>query len=507
MAQVKIVCDASYDAKTKITGYAGFIQIKAGNSFSATHTYSGVTAEQKDINQGELTAILAGLLELNRIQGESIAPLDISIHSDSQSSIDEMQKPPSQRDKKSWWTSQAISQLSDMQHWKVSYHHVKAHVSLDVATGIEKLNHYADKSAVAIRKKTVDELLHPKVNKSHVVAVLIPATAVSKEEAIEWKRLAKGLVHTGKNIRLHIDGTMITDHPFTDELKAIAAQRHISPKHFYTEYQRDEHPRRQNLDLSILRYHLNQVQTDIEFAINVEDIKNPSVIASQMIYGPALPENSAIVSKFPGRMEAPTSMIINLLPGELNKNARYGNTVYGWLSTFQKYVDLPTIDKLSDALKYVNLKPKHNVKDRQPIRLSPIAEKIAKIATDQSESRGIVKSEFRDRIEDILNNQPKDMPKSELASQVIDEFIKNGYPSDNLFKQSMERFIMVSSKGRMDVFLNRLMKHAERIQPHSNRMSNTNTILKDEKQYNDTPTNKNDDVSTNNDAPSPFKPR
>jgi hypothetical protein len=462
MAQVKIVCDASYDDQLRLTGYAGGVYLSEQNRSTATMMYQGVAGELRNIQEGEMVAIYVGLLELYRRTALVDMRIDsIDIYTDSKSSEqtllhldDERYVDPSPHVHR---LLQRIQNLCSQHGWKPNVFHVNAHVPSLNASGIERLNQVADQRAALVRKEALRQMIQPDYMSSPYVSVLLPKNTKSKEESELMKALGLHLVKQGKKLRLHIDGNNPHGHPFLSGMEAYCRVHKVPLTDIAELCAYDPQDVRNGMNMVMYRYYLQQQGKMSPFDLSGTPSEVRAAAASRLLYGDPTPELRHMDNPT-GHPHEAASVVYDLMDPLSPSNPLRPHTVQGWVANYLDYVRIPVVIGLSAALKHAGLQLQHHLAPRQPASNTPSFSETP----SASESR---KEGLLHELQQIVEQYGSSLTPEQLSHKMIEVLTQHGHPKSTLFHDGMSRFIVISPKKDGEAFLRRVIRQAERLTP------------------------------------------
>jgi ribonuclease HI len=461
---VKIVCDASFDDKLRLTGYAGGVYLTEGNVVTATNLYQGVAGELRNIQEGEFTAILVGLRELSKvITYAGVVVENIEVYSDSKNSVETLDhwRDMDSRKQDDYHINQLMAHVREIcQSLDLSprFKHVSSHVPTAQASGIERLNNMADARATAVRKEAVNRMIHPNVQKSQHVAVLLPGTVRDKTESMAMEHLAYELASQGHHFRLYIDRTA-GNHPFQKGIMQYCREKNRSPVSVAKVYNYSAQATHYGLDMTMYRYHMQKQGRDPRFDLSHNPIEVRAALASRLLYGEPTPEWSHM-ERPTGRLYPPSSVMYDLMD-PLPKGATLKpHSVQGWVSTYLEYVDMPKIEGLRAAYE-------HSGVLLPPNEVCHIAQRQVSKGVPSVKDSTIVKLEDRLRtvLRAVYSDYKGQLEPAQFSQRVVKALTDCGFPNNEMFKTGMARFIQANEKKDVDIFVGRVIRQAGKMTP------------------------------------------
>jgi len=461
MSDIKVVCDASYDDKLRLTGYAGGVYATKGKTFGATYLYQGVAGELRNIQEGEFTAILVGLSELSRhVDLGSVEVDTIEIYSDSKNSVRSLNQwadpdyvDPSPHINHLMQKVRAICKKHD---WFPIFDHVNSHVSQESATGIERLNIIADKRAAEMRKAALSRMLNPSVANSQHVTVLLPAIPNSADEAEAFRQLAVRLGEQGKHIRAFIEQSQSDQkHPFIEGVEQFSRQRQQPPARFFKQYSYNAQATHYGLDMTLYRYHILKRGGNSTFELNHTPAEARAALASRLLYGDPSPELQHMDSPT-GRQYSTSGAVLDLMNPLNGETHLRPKTVQGWVATYLDYVKIPHHQGLDAVLKYAGIDP-------GSFALAPREEQLA--VTKNDSTHDTPTSDIHQQLGEVYDTYFGQIDPLQLSRKMVDTLLQNDYPQTPLIRDSLVRFAGSQKQGKRDVFIARLIKQADKITP------------------------------------------
>ncbi|WP_282109306.1 hypothetical protein [Shewanella algicola] len=236
MNKVEIICDASFCHFNNLTAYSGSVTYTDSEGVNSERLYTGNSGTLKNSNEGEAKAILSGLSLLNDLlkHGELCSEyIELVIFTDSLTVIELYDKysTGSNKDKLYEDLGATIYQLCSLMHKnveqirpvKMSFKHVKAHVSNSLAKPIENRHNQHDAFAVESNNQCFKTIISPNLMNSKVYGVLLPLEL----DSAKLEKLLKSAVlmaHAGYKARIKFSEKCdeITEHPFIKALNIYA---------------------------------------------------------------------------------------------------------------------------------------------------------------------------------------------------------------------------------------------------------------------------------------------
>lgn len=461
MARVKIVCDASFDDKLRLTGYAGGLYISDDQHHNHTYMYQGVGGEYIDIQEGELAAILCGLRELSRRERLGQVQVgSLQIFTDSKTAVQGLSGKRSvtsanEENYRPWFNK--IHEIAQQKGWALSVEHVSAHVPVEQASGIERLNHIADQRASDIRKASLESILKPALDESRYVSVLLPKKPKDKSESSAWASIAHAMVMQRRHVRLHIPGANskeeLTSHPFVLSILRAAKDEGVSFRDFLTIMRNNPAANHSGMDYVLLRYHADKQGQDSTFSLKGEPSEKTAAFSSRLLFGDTSPE--ATNMNRPSGRSAPASSRVYDLLNPLPRGGPRPQTVQGYLHTFLDYVKIPKIEGVTNALRDLGVVPPANIQDRA----------AKKAATNESSTNEIPDDRLKSDLKSVYEAYKDQLPPDQMVTALVDVISQHGKVDSKLFRGAMERFIYISLGSDPETMINRIVSHARRLDP------------------------------------------
>jgi ribonuclease HI len=459
MARVKIVCDASFNERLRLTGYGGVINITDKQHHNQSYMYQGVAGEQIDIQESELTAILCGLRELSRRERLGQVTVDsVQVFTDSKSAVEGL------KDSRSLTSSNAehyrplfnkIREIISQHGWSTTVDHVHAHIPLGKASGLERLNHIADERAAQMRKAALSSMINPDLSDSRAVSVIIPNRPKDAAESEAWQMIAKEMVLQERRIRLHVPGATkrIAQHPFIQAV-ALAAEGEGKSLSSYVSYS-TETPKfaYQGLDYTMLRYHAHKQGQDTRFSITGTVAERRAALASRLLFGETYPEATNMAH--PSGRTKPASYQLYSLLSPLPPNSPRPQTVQGYLDTFLDYVKIPKTEGIQAIMDDLGMTFDKKVKNREIRRSDSRLGSTDRIPDDP----------LKADLKAVYEHYKEQLNPEQMASAFIDVVVSHGNMDNELFRNSMNRFIRISYNNDPETLINRVVSHARRLDP------------------------------------------
>ena len=443
------MCDASYDEELKLTGYAGGLYASEQHEATIAYTYNGGVGELKNIQEGELLAILSGLKELsNRVSASQLQVDKLEIYTDSKSSVLTLlnTNPDNETEPRTHYLFKQIQNLCNKNNWNAEISHVSSHVDLQNANGIERLNSIADEQANEARKEIQRNILSPRRDEQ-TVSILLPSNIHNPVENKALSDIAKTLAYQNKTLRLYIDGN-IKKHPFLLALKKHSVEFLRSNVTLF------ELPNKQpSIGFNSLLYRHHNIERNITPSENIKETHNTqkraflsaAILHGDLSFNPNSKMKLPIVS---GKLYD----LLNPLPKD---KSLIPDSIQGWASHFCDYTNTPRIEGLKAVFNDLSLPIKNTLPNRKH-QASPSLNN----STDSPHE-----DQLRKTIRVIIERYGKELEPRQLSDKIVDAIIESGAPRDPLFKEGLSRFVSISPKGNVDTFINRIIKQAEKLTP------------------------------------------
>lgn len=449
MARAQIVCDASYDELLKLTGYAGYVHLRRDNNNTTTQPYSGVLVELNNIHQGEMYAILQGLLILKDVCDPATPPLrEVIVHTDSETAIREwkhtLRKEPRHKDFIS--VLDRIYQLSQQMGWPLSLRHVRAHAPAMGASFIERAHNKADEDANRARRAAHKHITNPLINDSPFVSVIAPSSSKNKQEAMYWEALAHHLCATGKRVRLYISNQDTKQtHPFTAAITKAAEERGVNR---HEVLQQILYAPQHACDGSLARHYLQKTNSDTP----LQDHSLPKcTVATRLLLGD-LDHGNFLHPAHPGRLQDASKVVYNLIEDASQVDA-ISREIIDWTERF------------AQTLQIINLKQKAKISDHakltqldQPKEVQNVIEQSYLVNAKET-MRLILSQQLREMHESIH----RETEAAQWGAFWVEVFTDNGFPKNDIFKKSMTQFIELHKQLNIDDLIKEVIRHAEKL--------------------------------------------
>ncbi len=464
MADVKIVCDASFDDSLRLTGYAGGVYVSEGNRGTGTFLYQGLVGELHDIQEGELTAIFVGLRELyKRVSQSGQDQLEVNsleIYTDSKSSVLGILQSNAiaqfNLSRRAQYIINQIRQLCQEQKWSPAVHHVNAHVSQLSATGIERLNQVADESASSIRKEGMRRMFEPRLGKSDHVAILLPSRARNSEEKELFRSLAIHLVESKKHPRIFVDNNA-QSHPFISSMESYCRVKKIPLGRVFKVYDYNAQASHVGLDMTLYRHHATQQGKDPHFELKHSPPEVRSAIASKLMYGEAAPDLNHM-ERPTGRLYSPSFAIYDLMNPLPQDAPHFPNSVQGWVHTYTQYNKIPCISGIDNVLAHAGLHFDHNLGPRKESPIEIRHEDLQQLPTEDQLNADLAQ---------LCKELYHELEPTQFAHVLVDDLVKHGYPNTDLFRNAMVRFIRITPQKEVDSYVHKVCRQANKLTPPS----------------------------------------
>lgn len=466
MADVKLVSDASYDKDLHLTGYAGAVFVSVGAKVDVSFQYSGVAAEHDNIQQGEMLAILVGVRELYRRWDMMEFGIDsLSIYCDNQTCIDMLSGELTITEDSELVTMvQTIHErLADMNvipNWMP----IDSHKPDIQATGMEKRHNEIDRVAGLARKEAVHQMLNPDVSNSEHVALLMPGKFADKniEDAVEM--LGRYLATNKMKSRVFIDSNVTSQqHPFIRAVESVCREQNLALPYLCKVYYYNAQASRYAMDMTLLRYHVFKEGHDPHFSLSHSPAQSRAAIASRLLFGdPTLSQPHTDVRT--GRKYPPSKAVIDLM-NPLPESSLLPNSIQGWMHTYLKYINLPMVKGIVDALEHFSLPVNDELRALDEYQ---IGKKRKCVSLSQSTSA--TQSRYSDSA--LMDDLRRTYMRYDLVGDhdtMINKMVgvmgEHGATVTPLFKESITRFMHCNLKCKSDVFLRRAVGQMRKLCP------------------------------------------
>lgn len=473
MADVKLVCDASFDDRLKLAGFAGTLHVEDENDITATFVYKGVSGEVSNIQEGEFKAILVGVRELVRqaeLAKDAFSIERLSIYSDSRNTIEllkGLQSGVAPANKKLNVLFNSFRSICLEEGLTPEFNHVNSHVDKHNASGIERLNILADESASKIRKEAFRRMLKPSTDDSNTVAVILPGRNYNTKEKICLHQLGYEMAKKRRHFRIYVEDPSANE-PFINGVRKWCSKNRLSPQSVLKIYSYNAQATHYGLDMVLYRYHALKQGRNSRFELFHDPIEARAAIASRMLYGEVEPTLGAFHAGVMGRLYPPSSAVMDLSdPLDETANAR-PNTVQGWLHTYLDYVELPLLKGVRQAFRYEGITTPDllDIKERRK-KAAPFRGQ-----TVEAVSAAAVKKEHKE-LKELHKNYSTSLNPEEFTSKVVEFLYEQGYPKTELFAQAIQRFARSNISRSDDVFAARIIKQAQKLTTPQDRSPNT----------------------------------
>lgn len=465
MADIKIICDASYDDTIRFTGFAGGIYASEGLDVTNTYMYSGVAGEHRSIQEGEFEAILVGLNELSRYQKIGSLRVDsLEIYSDSKNSIATLHhwNDPlhTTQDPKISALLGMVRNICGEHNWQPVFKHVNAHISYIKASGIERLNSIADKNASRIRLNTIANMLHPNtIKKDHVTILVPPEDELTKGEAEALYTLGYSLIEQGRKIRVY-SPHLSSDHPFCIGVMDACVENDINPNNMLKVSAYNAQGARLGLNMTLYRYHMKQQGQVSNLDLQGTPGESRAAQACELIYGKLSPSHmgSSSGTGATGRLYEASHAVYDFmspLPDTIGTGGR-PQTVQGWLMAYTDLVSIDYVKGLDSAYQDLGLDTSTlDCQHREVKTLTGTSLTTSDVMTDPQ----------RERLSEIFTQYHGQLEKQQFIRKILDGIHDIGFPNDAPFNASMNRFLFSCPTHKLDIFVSRVLRHANKVSP------------------------------------------
>lgn len=346
MADVSIICDASFDDKLKVAGFSGYLQITLDDGQQITQMYDSARAECTNVQESEIYAMHLGLLNLKRyLSANDLQIGRITIHTDSLTSINAMNDVLSDPNARTPLKSILLKMnyFVEKNGWNYRLKKVNAHVPNHRATAIEKIHNIVDMRAVSARMAFTNHIFKPKIDKSKWYSVILPAT-YNDDESAKHEQLGYSLAKSGHKGRIFIlnESQSGDVHPFINGILLYADEANLSMDQLMTQMFYVPNTPKESLDISLYRYHrtlLNlKVYDNVTLPIGGTDnpttSENNAYFASSFLFGPAY--RGLEIHNMTGRSQDASAFVLDLTPDGLEPNS-----IPAWIHQFLHYTAIP----------------------------------------------------------------------------------------------------------------------------------------------------------------------
>lgn len=456
MAKVKIVCDASYDDKLRLTGLAGGLYVSEAHETTVSYMYNGAIGELHNIQEGELFAILSGLRELElRNSVSQLEITNIEIFTDSKSSVLTLLNKDQHtiNDHRTRQLFTQIQRICARNNWSPRVDHVNSHVELHNASGIERLNLIADHRANAMRKAVIESLVSPSKPKTDLVTVLLPKSVHNIHEEKAFKLLAKELHRRNKKVRLFIEGNNSAQpkHPFIDAMKKLQKTQNINFLDVDIIKPKDK-VFALGLNSILYRYHNME-----KGAVGVEPLRFSQTERNAFSAAMLLHGDLTFKPRGPVQLPMVSDAVYDLMDPIPRYNEFRPDSIQGWCDSFCEHTHTPHYAGLKASFHSLNL-PVAKLFPRRIVQSNPLLLENTTLP---------VQNELKTVLKDIIEHYSDSLEPYQVSQKLVDEIVKSGYPKDNSFRDALMRFVSITPRNNVDTFVNRIVKQADKLTPPS----------------------------------------
>lgn len=454
MARVNVVCDASYDDRLKLTGYAGLIELKLDGKMPSTHSFGGVAGEFSDIHQGEIYAILSGLQILKDLLKYSDEPLhSLTIHTDSQVAIHEWHYALEKQDRAKDYINiiDRIVQIASQKEWPINIKHVKGHQQDSSAKMYERMHNLADQRARDYRIDALRHMTLPKLEHSPYYAIILPPFANNAQEATMWEFLAEHLTEQGQRARAFIteQGSQ-QSHPFITAISRTAERMGLPRNEIFHQLLYAPHHPIQGLDMTLARHHLLRHQKRYDLTLKNEPDLAKAAVASRLLLGES-DSNPHITTSHCGRLTAACHVVYDLTGGDA-LNMDNPHSVEEWVQAFSNDLHIPVLTSAEHIIKHANL-PHY------------LAKKLTE--TTVSVHNDLRIADCASRLKTQYEQYSPLIEKHQWADLWVNTLSERGFMRGSAFHDAMHRFIMITDTSDVNKLIEQTLKHAEKLSPPS----------------------------------------
>ena len=455
MAKVKIVCDASYDDKLRLTGYAGGLYVSEAHETSVSYMYSGAIGELHNIQEGELFAILSGLRELElRNSVSKLAIEDVEIYTDSKSSVLTLLNNDERTisDSRTRQLFTQIQKVCNRNKWSPHVDHVNSHVEQHNASGIERLNLIADQRANATRKAVMEQLLSQHAHNSNIATLLLPGSAQSTQEEKAFSLLAKELTRRNVKMRVFIDSkdTNYQKHPFIRSLMKIHKTKNIN--FLGVEFLKpNDKVFTLGLNSVLYRHHnIKKGATSVDPLTYSETEKN-AFSSAILLHG-----DLTFRKRGPTKLPILSDAVYDLMDPFPKLNDVRPDSIQGWCDSFCEHTKIPYHLGMKNVFASLNLQ----ISNFFPRRIMQ-----KNIKEELERNTNPIETKIKGELKDILERYGDALEPNQINEKLVDAIVENGAPRDNTFREALTRFVSITPRANLDTFINRILKQADKLTP------------------------------------------
>lgn len=444
MARIHVVCDASYDDRLHLAGYAGHIYIDPNHHAVSAHKFAGVIGECVDVHQAEIFAITAGLITLrDLVEKSQLSVSQVIVHTDSVTAIQEWLMAQQGQRKHPAYTKLIDRglHLSQQRHWETHFKHVHSHVPNELASPIEKLHNLADRNAKRVRERVAAHLLTPQLASSPYYAAILPASSRNQQEADMWYKLAQHLSEQGQQGRIFITGDRAQQsHPFFAGINDYAEQQGVNRLLLGRQYLFNPQQPINGLDLTLIRQWWS-LQNQKPIPVFDGQTLHKAALASQLLFGDADPGFLGM-GHLSGRLQAPSHVIYNFVEDD-ETNTLMPASVSGWVATLGKVVKIPYMQRLPDILQHAH------------------APALAATVTQPD----TVDNALLETLKEIYQGYSTQLEKGQWVRLLTDAIYETLPLKNAALKEAIQRYIMISEESQPEKLLQHAIRHARKLSP------------------------------------------
>lgn len=452
MARIHVICDASYDEKLKLTGFAGHVHLIQAGKPTSTHYFGGAMGELSDIHQGELYAVLSGLITLkNTLRNATVAVDKITVHTDSETVINQWSLAVHKGNRNPLYIPFIDRAMSIQQQngWNVELEHVHGHIPVNLASPFERLHTLADRMAKQQRLSAMEHLIKPnhKLSDPGYCTIILPAQSKNHQEAEMWKALANHLASNQRKSRIYVTGQRAQNtHPFISSLLKHAEDSKISRHDLFQHYLYVPQNPVHGLDITLARHYLLTHGMDYKRPLKDDPSLAKAALASRLLYGDV---DSSVFShgEFPGRLQPASHVIYDLrstYPPEIY--SPQPNSIEDWVAEFSKTVGIPRLDNMELVLKHAGITE-------------------ALLPLDRNQEYSAKSQACIEALKDIHLEYADLVEKNQWALMWVKAMGEHGYPHHPTFQNAMHRYIMINEHSDPVRLAQQTIRHAEKLSP------------------------------------------
>lgn len=450
-----IIVDASYFRKLRATAYTFIIDRTDTANLISTLCSSGVSSEQIDNVEAELLGIFSALTEL----ANTYLNVDyINVHCDCEAALDLITGTQITEKHEYNLLKDNVLALLRRNKWlnKITFHHVKGHVNSFDATALQKRNSLVDSLARVTRNKFIQQLTnHLDSGYESNYVSLIPPAKLSGENKLALSYFLDFIISSNLKLRVFIDDDIDLNDSVQELIRNKYTVLNLPYEELVTVTTTQTYADQGKVNRILLRNYLAQS----ELGNGIDLLENNNVLlatlSSELLHGNHVKAHEYELST----MLVDMSECVKLPPD-------WTESFVGWAHVLSKSVNCPIFNDPIKAIEFFHNRA--NIKEHtlqlftnsQPafdgvIFNSPFTSN--KINKDQVTNITKI-SPFDAHLKETIL-QYNDLSQSQLFDKVsllLDDY---NYSKNQPFRDSVARFMMLSTRTVPELYITRLSKH------------------------------------------------